>query len=166
MSMCRRRRWATAATSSSPTRPALQRAGGAGARRHQCRKDDPRVARLLDEVKEREALGYAYEGADASFFLLAKRVLGEVPAYFKVERFKVNVERATTPWASSSPSPRPLVKVKVGDEVMISAAEGNGPVNALDVALRKDLGRYQRFIEDLKLVDFRVRILNGRHRAP
>ena len=56
-------------------------------------RDDPRVARLLDEVKEREALGYAYEGADASFVLLARRVLGEVPHYFDVERFSVNVER-------------------------------------------------------------------------
>ena len=56
-------------------------------------KDDPRIARILDEVKERESLGYAYEGADASFFLLAKRVMGEVPAFYDVERFKVSVER-------------------------------------------------------------------------
>jgi len=80
-------------------------------------KGDPRVARLLDEVKEREALGYSYEGADASFFLLAQKVLGRVPDYFKVERFKVNVERrsasrsmssaASTPTASWSPSRKP-----------------------------------------------------------
>ena len=54
-----------------------------------------------------------------------------------------------------------VVKVKVGDETLISAAEGNGPVNALDVALRKDLGKYQKYIEGLKLTDYRVRILNG-----
>jgi len=54
-----------------------------------------------------------------------------------------------------------VVKVKVGDEVLISAAEGNGPVNALDVALRKDLGKYQSYIEGLKLTDYRVRILNS-----
>jgi 2-isopropylmalate synthase len=54
-----------------------------------------------------------------------------------------------------------VVKVKVGDEAMISAAEGNGPVNALDLALRKDLGKYQKYIDDLSLSDFRVRILNG-----
>jgi 2-isopropylmalate synthase len=53
------------------------------------------------------------------------------------------------------------VKVKVGDEVLISAAEGNGPVNALDLALRKDLGKYQSFITGLELIDYRVRILNG-----
>ncbi|MDP3547252.1 MAG: citramalate synthase [Phreatobacter sp.] len=124
-------------------------------------RDDPRVARILDEVKERESLGYAYEGADASFFLLAKRVMGEVPAFFTVERFKVNVERRYNAMGDLVTFSEATVKVKVGDEVMISAAEGNGPVNALDAALRKDLGRYQRFIEDLELVDFRVRILNG-----
>ena len=54
-----------------------------------------------------------------------------------------------------------VVKVKIGDDTLISAAEGNGPVNALDVALRKDLGKYQKYIEGLKLIDYRVRILNG-----
>ena len=54
-----------------------------------------------------------------------------------------------------------VVKVKVGDEMLISAAEGNGPVNALDVALRKDLGKYQKYIDGLKLIDYHVRILNG-----
>jgi 2-isopropylmalate synthase len=124
-------------------------------------KDDPRVTRILDEVKERESLGYAYEGADASFFLLAKRVMGEVPAFFSVERFKVNVERRYNAVGDLVTFSEAIVKVKVGDETLISAAEGNGPVNALDAALRKDLGKYQRFIEDLELIDFRVRILNG-----
>src|SRR5581483_7494717 len=100
-------------------------------------KSDGRVNRLLDEVKEREAAGYAYEAAGASFELLARRVLGRVPDYFAVE------------------------KVKVGAESLISAAEGIGPVNALDVALRKDLGKYQKYIEGLELTDYRVRILNG-----
>ena len=72
------------------------------------RRDDPRVARLLDEVKDREAQGYAYEGADASFFLLAKRILGEVPEYFSVERFKVNVQRRYNKMVNWSLSPRPL----------------------------------------------------------
>ncbi|QCI67550.1 citramalate synthase [Phreatobacter stygius] len=124
-------------------------------------KDDPRVARILDEVKERESLGYAYEGADASFFLLAKRMMGEVPVFFEVERFKVNVERRWNALGDLVSFSEATVKVKVGDEELISAAEGNGPINALDAALRKDLGKYQRFIEDLELVDFRVRILNG-----
>jgi 2-isopropylmalate synthase len=124
-------------------------------------KDDPRIVRILDEVKERESLGYAYEGADASFFLLAKRVMGELPAFFAVERFKVSVERRYNAVGNLVSFSEATVKVKVGDEELISAAEGNGPVNALDAALRKDLGKYQRFIDDLELVDFRVRILNG-----
>ena len=125
------------------------------------RRDDPRIARLLDEVKDREAQGYAYEGADASFFLLAQRILGEVPEFFSVERFKVNVERRYNKDGELVTMAEAIVKVRVGDEVMISAAEGNGPVNALDVALRKDLGRYQKYIERLELRDFKVRIFQG-----
>ena len=71
------------------------------------RKDDPRVARLLDEVKVRESLGYAYEGADASFVLLARRILGEVPQFFDVERYRVNVERRYNAEGRASRSPRP-----------------------------------------------------------
>ncbi len=124
-------------------------------------KDDPRLNRVLEEVKRKEALGYAYEGADASFFLLVKRVLGQVPGFFDVERFSVNVERRHNALGELVTVAEAIVKVKVGDETLISAAEGNGPVNALDVALRKDLGKYQRFIEDLELVDYKVRIFQG-----
>jgi 2-isopropylmalate synthase len=124
-------------------------------------KSDPRIARLLDEVKEREALGYAYEGADASFELLARRVLGKVPDYFDVEQFDVNVEQRYNAVGKRVTVAMAVVKVKVGGETLISAGEGNGPVNALDVALRKDLGKYQKFIEGLKLIDYRVRILNA-----
>jgi 2-isopropylmalate synthase len=124
-------------------------------------KDDPRVTRLLDEVKEREASGYAYEAADASFELLARRILGKVPDYFTVEQFDVNVEQRYNAVGKRVTVAMAVVKVKVGGETLISAAEGNGPVNALDVALRKDLGKYQRYIEGLKLTDYRVRILNA-----
>jgi len=124
-------------------------------------KDDPRLTRVLEEVKRKEALGYAYEGADASFFLLVKRVLGQVPDFFDVERFSVNVERRHNAIGELVTVAEAIVKVKVDGETLISAAEGNGPVNALDVALRKDLGKYQRFIEDLELVDYKVRIFQG-----
>ncbi|MFG1244568.1 citramalate synthase [Xanthobacter sp. V7C-4] len=124
-------------------------------------KADPRISRLLDEVKTREALGYAYEAADASFALLARRILGSVPDFFDVERFSVNVERRFNSKGEMSTVAEAIVKVKVGEEVLISAAEGNGPVNALDVALRKDLGKYQPFISGLHLTDYRVRVLNG-----
>ena len=124
-------------------------------------KDDPRIARLLDEVKEREAIGYAYEAADASFELLARRMLGTVPKFFDVSYFDVKVEQRGQNGTAHEVLTTAVVKVKVGDETLISAAEGNGPVNALDVALRKDLGKYQKYIEGLKLTDYRVRILNG-----
>ncbi len=124
-------------------------------------RNDQRVARLLDEVKEREAIGYAYETAGASFELLARRMLGTVPKFFDVSYFDVKVEQRGQNGSGHEVLTTAVVKVKVGDETLISAAEGNGPVNALDVALRKDLGKYQKYIEGLKLTDYRVRILNS-----
>jgi 2-isopropylmalate synthase len=124
-------------------------------------RDDPRLSRLLDAVKEREALGYAYESADASFELLARRLLGKVPRYFDVEKFDVNVEQRINAKGERVTVSMAVVKVKVGGEALISAAEGNGPVNALDLALRKDLGKYQSYIAGLELTDYRVRILNA-----
>jgi 2-isopropylmalate synthase len=124
-------------------------------------KDDPRVGRVLEEIKRKEAEGYAFESADASFYLLVKRVLGEVPEFFDVERFKVSVERRHNALGQLVTVAEAIVKVKVGNEVLISAAEGNGPVNALDLALRKDLGKYRDLIGDLELVDYKVRIYQG-----
>jgi 2-isopropylmalate synthase len=124
-------------------------------------KTDPRLTRLIEELKEREAAGFAYESANASFDLLARRTLGSVPDYFRVEQFDVNVERRQNALGERVTVALAVVKVEVDGERLISAAEGNGPVNALDVALRKDLGKYQRYIEGLKLIDYRVRILNG-----
>jgi 2-isopropylmalate synthase len=125
-------------------------------------RDDPRVARLLDEVKAREAIGYAYEGADASFELLARRLLGEVPDFFHVKSFRVEVERRYNSNGSLITVSEASVKATIaGGEEVWSVAEGNGPVNALDQALRKDLGRYQGMIQDVELVDYKVRILTG-----
>ncbi|MBM6594459.1 citramalate synthase [Microvirga pudoricolor] len=125
------------------------------------RKDDPRIGRLLEEVKRKESEGFAFEGADASFYVLVKRMLGEVPAFFEIERFSVNVERRFNAAGELVTASEAIVKVKVGDEILISAAEGNGPVNALDLALRKDLGQYQDLIQDLVLIDYKVRIYQG-----
>jgi 2-isopropylmalate synthase len=124
-------------------------------------RDDPRIARLLEVVKEREAVGYAYEAADASFELLARRHLGRVPGYFDVTQFDVNVEQRINAKNERVTVSMAVVKVKVGDENLISAAEGSGPVHALDLALRKDLGKYQGYIQGLELTDYRVRILNA-----
>ncbi len=124
-------------------------------------RDDRRLDTLIALVKEREAEGYAYEGADASFELLARRTLGTVPEFFRVDGFRCMVERRFDANGQLKTVSEAIVKVAVDDETRMSVAEGHGPVNALDIALRKDLGRYQHEIEDMELVDYKVRILNG-----
>jgi 2-isopropylmalate synthase len=123
--------------------------------------NDPRLTRLLEIVKEREAQGYAYEAADASFELLARGTLEGVPDFFDVESFHVGVERKVVAPGVTYSASQAVVKIRIGEELLISAAEGNGPVNALDLALRKDLGVYQKHIEDLELRDYRVRVFQG-----
>ncbi|MCC0048198.1 MAG: citramalate synthase [Rhodobiaceae bacterium] len=124
-------------------------------------KDDPRLTALLETVKEREAKGWAYEAADASFSLLARRRLGQLPRFFDIQGFRVMVERRFNAIGEQITVSEAVVRVEVDGETLMSVGEGNGPVNALDMALRKDLGRYQRFIEDLELADYKVRILDG-----
>ncbi|RZS88695.1 2-isopropylmalate synthase [Phyllobacterium myrsinacearum] len=124
-------------------------------------KNDPRLDTLIALVKEHEAEGYAYEGADASFELLARRTLGTVPEFFKVESFRCMVERRFDANGNIKTVSEAVVRVEVDGEQRMSVAEGHGPVNALDLALRKDMGRYQHEIDDLVLADFKVRILNG-----
>ncbi|HEY0266770.1 MAG TPA: citramalate synthase, partial [Rhizomicrobium sp.] len=121
---------------------------------------DPRVARLLDAIKQREFGGYAYDGAEASFELLARRGLGQVPAYFSVESFRVSVERRKDGSGFSSET-EGVVRLTVAGKKVHSVGTGNGPVNALDAALRKDLGKYSSYLSDLRLVDYKVRILTS-----
>ena len=122
---------------------------------------DSRIARLLEEVKQREFLGYAYEGAEASFELLARRALGQVPDYFAVESFRVIVERRHNALGDLTTVSEAVVKLTVHDTAIHNVGVGNGPVNALDQALRKDLGEYSGYLKDLRLVDYKVRILTG-----
>ena len=122
---------------------------------------DGRVTQLLDEIKRREFLGYAYDGADASFELLARRLLDEVPDYFAVDSFRVSVERRRNARGIFVTVSEGVVKLNVAGENLHNVATGNGPVNALDAALRKDLGKYSAFLADLKLVDYKVRILTS-----
>ena len=124
-------------------------------------KDDPKLDRLIEIVKEREATGYAYEGADGSFELLAHRTLGTVPEFFAVESFRVMVERRFDSNGNLKTVSEAVVKMVIDGQTVMSVAEGDGPVNALDIALRKDLGKFQSEIDDLELADFKVRILNG-----
>lgn len=124
-------------------------------------KDDPRLDTLISVVKEREAAGYSYEAADASFELLARRTLGEIPSFFEVDSYRVGVERRHNAAGQLINVSEAVVKVTVDGEQRMSVSEGHGPVNALDLALRKDLGKFQGEIADLELVDYKVRILNG-----
>jgi 2-isopropylmalate synthase len=131
-------------------------------------KDDSRVQALLDEVKLREDQGYSYEAAEASFELLARRALASVPRFFSVDSFRVTVERqgeGRRALSGSSTQSHAVVSVSIAGEgePLVSVGEGNGPVNALDKALRSDLGRYQKHIEHVELVDYKVRILTQTH---
>jgi 2-isopropylmalate synthase len=120
-----------------------------------------RLDALISVVKEREAEGYAYEGADASFELLARKMLHTVPEFFRVTSFRCMVERRFDANGELKTVSEAIVKVLVDGKEKMSVAEGHGPVNALDLALRKDLGKFQHEIGDLELVDYKVRILNG-----
>jgi len=122
---------------------------------------DARVSRLLEDVKQREYLGYAYDGAEASFELLARRALGQVPDYFVVKSFKVTVERKTNADGRAVTISDGVVDLDVAGQKLHNVGSGTGPVDALDAALRKDLGKYSDLLADLKLVDYKVRILTS-----
>ncbi len=129
---------------------------------------DPRLGRILEIVKEREDQGYAYDGAQASFELVARRELGLLPEFFEVKRYRVTVERRKNKYNEMVTLSEAVVVVKIGDKKMLSVSESmdehgtdRGPVNALSKALAKDLGPYQAAIDDMRLVDFKVRITQG-----
>ena len=121
-------------------------------------KDD-KVAQLVELVKEQEFKGYAYDGAEASFELLARRTLGTVPDYFHCTSFRVIDERRWNIRGDLVTLSEATVKLDVGGVPYMAVAEGNGPVNALDAALRQVLIPHYPGLEDLKLVDYKVRIL-------
>jgi len=119
----------------------------------------PKVARLLEEVKAREFQGYAYDGAEASFELLARRALESVPEYFKLQSFRVIDERRWNARGELITLSEATIKVEVGGRMLMTVAEGNGPVNALDTALRKALIPAFPELETIRLTDYKVRIL-------
>ncbi|WP_371863677.1 citramalate synthase [Cellulomonas soli] len=120
------------------------------------------LGRVTDRVKDAEANGYTYEAADASFeLLLVEEVEGRRPQYFTVESWRTIVERSggrgTLAVAEAT------VKLSAGGERIVSTGEGNGPVNALDHALRQALVRVYPELETFELIDFKVRILDAMH---
>lgn len=131
-------------------------------------KGDPALGRILDVIKSREAEGYSYDTAQASFEILARRELVQMPDFFDVKRYRVTVERRKNKYNKMVSLSEAVVVVKVGDEKRLSVSESmdetgsdRGPVNALAKALAKDLGQYQDMIADMRLVDFKVRITQG-----
>ena len=128
-------------------------------------KGDPALRRILQTVKAREAEGYSYDTAQASFELLAMDELGRLPRFFEVKRYRVTVERRKDKRNRMVSVSEAVVVVKVGGQKMLSVSESigpdghdKGPVNALWKALGKDLGPYQAVVDDMRLVDYRVRI--------
>ncbi len=122
---------------------------------------DPGVSRLLEIVKEREAEGYAYDGADASFELLARHQLHTVPDYFTLQSFRVLSERRVNAAGKLITMSEATVKLEIAGKRAMEVGEGNGPVNALDAALRKALVPVYPELADMRLVDFKVRILDS-----
>jgi len=131
-------------------------------------KGDPALARILERIKENEAQGYSYDVAQASFELIARDALGALPELFEVKRYRVTVERRKNKHNQMVSLSEAVVVVKVDGEKKLSVSESmdsagsdRGPVNALSKALIKDLGRYSAQLEDMRLVDFKVRITQG-----
>ncbi|WP_171228270.1 citramalate synthase [Ruegeria sp. HKCCA4008] len=129
---------------------------------------DPALGRILERIKDRETVGYSYDTAQASFELLARDELGQLPEFFEVKRYKVTVERRKNKYNKMVSLSEAVVVVKVDGEKKLSVSEsmddsGNdrGPVNALAKALAKDLGQYSQVLSDMRLVDFKVRITQG-----
>ena len=123
------------------------------------KENDPKIKKLLEEVKDREFIGYSYDGADASFELLARRVNGEIPRFISIKEYDVTVKKNSAGKIVSTAK----AHLEVDGEKIICEGEGNGPVNALDNAIRNNvdrLAKYSKYLKDLKLVDYKVRILN------
>jgi len=123
------------------------------------KQNDPKIKKLLEEVKDREFIGYSYDGADASFELLARRIMGEIPRYISIKQYDVSVKKNSSGEIISSAK----AQLEVDKKLILCEGEGNGPVHALDNAIRNNvdkLAKYSQYLKDLKLVDYKVRILN------
>jgi 2-isopropylmalate synthase len=130
---------------------------------------DDLLARVTNRVKDAEAHGYTYDAADASFeLLLREEIDGSLPPYFRVESWRTIVETRPEPGGTEHAdgavaTAEATVKLHTGEERIVSTGEGNGPVNALDHALRQALVRVYPELEEFELIDFKVRILDQSH---
>jgi 2-isopropylmalate synthase len=117
---------------------------------------DPVTLEILDKIKEMENKGYQFEGAEASFELLMRKALGTLRHFFSVIGFRVI---DTKRHEDEKPSSEATIQVKVGGKIEHTAADGNGPVNALDHALRKALENFYPQLREMRLLDYKVRVL-------
>ena len=117
---------------------------------------DPKVREILDELKQLENRGFQFEGAEGSFEILIKKALGQHKKFFELLGFRVIVEKKQE---EAPPLSEATIMVRVGDRVEHTAAVGNGPVNALDNAIRKALEKFYPELKEVKLLDYKVRIL-------
>ncbi len=126
-------------------------------------KDNESTRRLSSEIKELEHKGYQFEGAEASLELLLRRSSGQKAEFFILESLKILVEkRPANGKGEELINSEAMIKLKVGDQVMHTAAEGDGPVNAVDNALRKALEGFYPSLKEMHLVDYKVRVLDGK----
>jgi 2-isopropylmalate synthase len=121
-------------------------------------RSDPELAAVvLDQIKEAEHRGYAFEAADASFELLVRRTAGALPAWFELEGYRVVIERGAEQDRSEA-----IVRLLLGEHRVVAVGEGVGPVHALDQAMRRGLAELYPALAGITLVDYKVRILDGR----
>ena len=119
-------------------------------------KDSPEVNEITERIKELEYEGYQFEGAEGSLEIIVKKVMGQYKPFFEL----VNYTLVSAYPATDGVLDRATIKIRVGNETEISAAEGNGPVHALDRALRKALERFYESVQSVYLVDYKVRIMD------
>jgi 2-isopropylmalate synthase len=130
--------------------------------------DDGKLAMLLKEIKDKEREGYSFDSASASFEIFARKLLGQMPNFFEVKRYRVTTERRKDTIGNTKTLSEAVVVLKIGDKETLSVSESMdeemndlGPVNALSKAISKDLGHYQDIITGVRLIDFKVRITSG-----
>ena len=119
-------------------------------------KDSPDTKRILEHLKSLEHEGYQFESAESSFELLVMRLLGKMPPFFTLKEYKVSTQEDAKGLNSSA-----SIRIAVGTQEETATAEGEGSVNALDNAVRKALERFYPAIKDVKLIDYKVRVLNS-----
>lgn len=122
-------------------------------------KSSPQVAELVAKMKELEFEGYQFEGADGSFELLARKVIGRYKPFFTLHYYQTN---GVNPRPEEGVCACAQIKVEVEGQIEVTAGEGDGPVNALDIALRKALSRFYPAVNQIRLTDYKVRVLDGK----